>query len=289
MTEPTENRSRAVVLGAGGLAGTAWMAGLAAGLRRVDVDLAAADLIVGTSAGAIVGAMLTTGADLDRLATGTRPPEAREAGPPVDPTRLAELFALLGEERLDPAEARRRAGQFAVTADAGPEQTHLARTGALIGARDWSDRPLLVTAVDTETGDPAVWDAASGVPLRSAVASSTALPGVFPPITINGRRYMDGGLRSGTNADLAAGARVLVVIEPLAHMFPRDALRREIDAVGASAVVTIVPDPAAVAAFGENPFDRAAWEPTYQAGVRQAPEAADRLRGAWQQAAVGAG
>ncbi|WP_420709235.1 patatin-like phospholipase family protein [Streptomyces sp. NRRL B-3648] len=58
---------------------------------------------------------------------------------------------------------------------------------------------------------------ASGVPLPSAVAASTAFPGIYPPITIKGRRYMDGSLQSATNAGLAAGARTLVVIDPQAH------------------------------------------------------------------------
>ena len=58
----------ALVLGPGGPVGTAWLAGLAAGLRREGVDLGAAGLIVGTSAGAIVGAILASGGDLGRLA-----------------------------------------------------------------------------------------------------------------------------------------------------------------------------------------------------------------------------
>ena len=58
----------AVVLGPGGPVGTAWLAGLAAGLRHEGVDLGAADLIVGTSAGAIVGAILASGGDPGRLA-----------------------------------------------------------------------------------------------------------------------------------------------------------------------------------------------------------------------------
>jgi NTE family protein len=279
--ETAGHGGRAVVLGGGGVVGTAWMAGLAAGLRRAGVDLGDADLIVGTSAGAIIGAVLTTGADLDLLATARRPPDT--AGTPVDPARLAELFGVLGDQSLPPEEARRRAGRFALAAEVGPERTHLDRMAALIGSPDWSDRALLVTAVDTESGDLAVWHARSGVPLLSAVASSTSVPGVFPPITIDGRRYMDGGLRSGTNADLAAGARVLVVIEPLAHLFPREPLHREIDAVGADVVVTVSPDTSAVAAFGANPFEAAAWEPCYQAGARQAPEVAERLRAGWPQ------
>ncbi|MEU0003628.1 patatin-like phospholipase family protein [Streptomyces sp. NPDC006314] len=71
-----------------------------------------------------------------------------------------------------------------------------------------------------ETGEQKVFDRASGASLPSAVAASTAFPGIYPPITINGRRYMDGSLQSATNAGLAAGARILVVIDPQAHLFP---------------------------------------------------------------------
>ncbi|MEV6207907.1 patatin-like phospholipase family protein [Kitasatospora sp. NPDC051914] len=60
---------------------------------------------------------------------------------------------------------------------------------------------LLITAVDAETGEQEVFDRASGAPLASAVAASTAFPGIYPPITVGGRRYMDGSLRSATNAD----------------------------------------------------------------------------------------
>jgi NTE family protein len=72
--------------------------------------------------------------------------------------------------------------------------------------RDWPDRALLITAVDEPR--PAsfrVFDRAAGVPLVRAVAASCAVPGVWPPVTIDGRRNMDGGIRSAANADLAAG------------------------------------------------------------------------------------
>ncbi|MFI5983649.1 patatin-like phospholipase family protein [Streptomyces sp. NPDC051555] len=79
---------RALVLGPGGLVGTAWTAGLAAGLRRAGVEFGEADLIVGTSAGAIVGALLATDQDLDRLAVPVRPPGTPAQRPVVDPAVL---------------------------------------------------------------------------------------------------------------------------------------------------------------------------------------------------------
>ena len=62
-----------------------------------------------------------------------------------------------------------------------------------------------ITLWSTADGSLVQWQRSSGVPLPLAVASSCAVPWVYPPVTINGRRYMDGGARSATNADLAAG------------------------------------------------------------------------------------
>ncbi|WP_406193310.1 patatin-like phospholipase family protein [Kitasatospora sp. NBC_01560] len=271
---------RALALGAGGPVGAAWMAGLACGLRRGGVDLGEADLIVGTSTGAIVGAVLATGQDPGRLATPVTPADGRP--PQVDGRRLGEAFAVLGDAAADPAEAWRRVGRIALAADTGPEQAHVARMRALAGADHWPDRQLLITVMDAETGEPGVFDRAGGAPLPSAVAAGTAFPGIYPPITLNGRRYMDGSLRSATNARLAAGARTLVVIDPQAHLFPRELLHQELAVAAAHTVVTVEPDPASIRAFGPNLNDRTAWEPAYGAGLRQAADEAGRLRVAWE-------
>ncbi|MEU8591625.1 patatin-like phospholipase family protein [Streptomyces sp. NPDC048664] len=273
---------RALVLGAGGPVGAAWMAGLACGLRYDRVDLSEADLIVGTSTGAIIGAVLATGQDPSRLAAPVRPADTGTTPPQVDGHRLGEAFAVLGNAASDPAEARRRVGQIALAADTGPEQAHIIRMRALADADQWPDGQLLIPGTDAETGEQKVFDRASGAPLPFAVAASTAFPGIYPPITINGRRYMDGALHSATNAQLAAGARTLVVIDPQAHLFPRELLHRELAFVAAYTVVTIEPDLASIRTFGSDLNDRAAWEPAYQAGLRQAADVAEQLRPAWK-------
>ncbi|GAA2228787.1 patatin-like phospholipase family protein [Kitasatospora cystarginea] len=271
---------RVLVLGPGSHVGTAWMAGLAYGLRRDGVDLGEADLIVGTSAGAIVGALLATGQDPGRLATSARPAAHRlEAAP----GRMGAVFSVLGDRSLEPGEARRRVGRLALEGiDPQAEEALIAGRAALIGADAWPERRLLITAVCATTGEPVVWDRDSGVPLVPAVAASSTFPGAAPPVVIDGRRYMDGALRAGTNADLAAGARTLVVVEPMAHLFPREPLNQQLAAVGADAVVTIGPDPASVRAFGSDPGDLAAWEPAYRAGLRQAGDVGAQLRSAWR-------
>lgn len=89
---------------------------------------------------------------------------------------------------------------------------------------------------------------------------------------------MDGGLSSGTNADLAVGARTAVVVDPQAHLFPREPLHRELTAADAGNAVMISPDQAAVDDFGPDLSDRKVWQPAYRAGVRQAAATAERLR-----------
>jgi NTE family protein len=272
--------TRALVLGGGGVVGTAWMTGLVSGLRRAGVDLAEADVIVGTSAGSIVGTMLATGQDFDS-ATPAPPGDRGGSAPQPDRGRLVEVFAILADTTLEPAEARRRVGQIALAAETIPEQAHIAGISALITAQEWPERELLITAVDVETGELKVWGRDGAAPLRTAVASSCALPGVSPPVTVDGRRYMDGGIGSGTNADVATGTDVLVVVEPLAHLFSREPLERELAAVGAGTVVTINPDQAAVEAFGPDLGNWAAWQPAREAGLRQAASTAERVRAAW--------
>lgn len=260
-----------VVLGPGGVLGTAWSAGLAAGLRRQGFDLGKADLIVGTSAGAIVGAMLAAGQDLDRLAA--LPEGDREPVVTTDHERLNEVFAVLGDSTLDQATALVRVGRLALAAETGAEEAYVARMERLIGTREWPVGRLLIPAVDVDTGEPLVWDSSSGVSLATAVASSSAFPANAPPITINGRRYMDGALRSGTNADLAGDSETVIFMEPLAHLFTTNTPPEP-------TAVRLVPDSAAQKALGD-PNDRARWSSAYRAGVRQADEAAELIAPVW--------
>lgn len=262
----------AVVLGPGGLVGTAWLLGLAAGLRRNGVDLADADLIVGTSAGAIAGAILATGGDPHRLATPFGPSGLPGSQPSPDPRLIAEVFTTLGDRGLDPAEARSRVGRIALTAPTVPEDVHVASMRSLIGPVGWPQRRLLITAVDLETGQPVVWDHTSGVPLPVAVAASCAMPAAYPPVTIGGRRYIDGALGGGSHVHLAA-ADAIVIIEPLAHWFGSSAVPD-----GAALAARVVPDEAAQNAFGPDLGDRTRWQPAYQAGMNQAPDAVTRIR-----------
>ncbi|MEU0008290.1 patatin-like phospholipase family protein [Streptomyces sp. NPDC006314] len=277
-TDGMHDLDRVLVLGPGGRLGTAWTAGLTAGLRSFGVDLGEADLIVGTSAGAIVGAVIATGQDPARLATVRRFANASSAPHRPDPAVTGAVFAVLSDPGLDPADARRRVGRIALeTVDAEAENQLLAQRAALIAADSWPRRPLLIPAVDAESGEPIVWDATAGVPLVRAVAASSAFPGIEPPVAVDGRRYLDGALRAGTNTDLAGDARSVVVVDPLAHRHPHPT---------ADGAHILAPDPAVVRLLDAEQSDPEAWKAAYQAGEDQAGAAAEGLRAHWRPASA---
>ncbi|WP_433497210.1 patatin-like phospholipase family protein [Sphaerimonospora sp. CA-214678] len=273
--------TNALVLGGGGVAGIAWMAGIVTGLRREGVDLGTADRIIGTSAGSVVGTLIATGADLEQAITRQRDVDTGPA-PAIDLDATAQSFAVLADTTIEPVERLRMVGRMALDARVDHAADRLAAVGERLPVKEWPDRELLITSVDTETGEFVVWTRESGVPLVLAVASSCAVPMIFPPVEIGGRRYMDGGVRSATSADLAAGATTVIVLEPLGHLTPRAALEAELEKSGASRTHVIHPDDATIAVFGEDVLDPALWGPAFKAGLAQSPLSAGPLRDLWK-------
>lgn len=274
----------ALVLGGGGITGIAWETGLLKGLRDAGADVTGADLIVGTSAGSVVGAQIATGVPLDELygrqlqAVNTATERAPDIGP------LTEFFsAARSSSTQDWAKPTREVlawiGEQARAAATRPsEENRLEVVMARLPIHDWPERRLLVTAVDTEDGSFVVWDRTSGVALPLAVASSCAVPWIYPPVTINGRRYMDGGVRSTTNADVAAGYEVVLIVAPMGAVMTA-ALDEEVAELreAGSAVDVISPDQAALDAIGPNPLDPARRLAAAVAGLAQAESVAETI------------
>jgi NTE family protein len=138
--------------------------------------------------------------------------------------------------------------------------------------------------VDADTGEFATFDSGSGVDLVDAVGASCAVPGVWPPVTINGRRWMDGGMRSPANADLAAGYDRVVVVAPIMRgMRPMPSVPDQVAELCRSvqAVAMVAPDAAAVAAFGRNMLDPRTRAPSARAGYAQAAAALADVAAVW--------
>ncbi|MEV4533979.1 patatin-like phospholipase family protein [Asanoa sp. NPDC049518] len=274
---------RALVCGGGGVTGIAWEFGMLAGLAEAGVDLTAADLVIGTSAGSFVGTGIASGVPVEDLyASQLAPPEtgtpARLGWGPMASWVWAAATSRTAER------AAARVGAMALRAPTMPEDRRRAAIAARMPAAVWPERDLRIVAVDAGSGRTAVFTRDSGVDLVDAVGASCAVPGVWPPVTIDGRRYVDGGVRSATNVDLAVGHDRVVLLAPIARALGRHhRLDRQLATLrrsGAS-VVVVTPDAAARRAIGRNVLDPAARAPSARAGRAQAAAEAARVTAVW--------
>ncbi|PPJ23106.1 patatin [Nocardia nova] len=274
---------RALVIGGGGVAGIAWANGVIAGLADAGLDLTAADVYIGTSAGANVAAQLTSGLTPEELFRRQIDPALQSVEIVPEGNPLEGVWETIGQiitaSDGDMAAARRRLGNLALAAETVPESARRAVIESRLPVHQWPRQRLLITAVDAGTGEPHIFDRDSGVALVDAVTASSAVPLVWPAHTVDGVRYTDGGVRTSVNADLAAGFGRVLIIAPL----PDPALEGEIAGLAerGARVESIVPDEAAVAAFGANPLDTASRVPSAHAGRVQGKSAAARIAGLW--------
>ncbi|WP_431781252.1 patatin-like phospholipase family protein [Streptomyces chumphonensis] len=300
----------ALVLGGGGMTGIGWETGLLAGLAEAGCDVSDADVVIGTSAGSLVGAQITSGlCTLDELyarqlgsarprpqpgAQGHSAPasraqaSARDGGQRhaarVGPVTLGR-FALAFRRSRSAADLGVRLGRIALAAPTHDVADQRTVIGKRLPSQRWPQRRLLVTAVDAESGAFRVFDADGGAELVDAVAASCAVPGVWPPVAIGGRRFLDGGARSLVNADLAEGCERVIVLAPMHRAVgPMPTLRDQVEGLRAAGteVAVVIPDAAARAAFGRNPLDPARRGPAARAGRAQAAACVDAVAAVWR-------
>ncbi len=275
---------KALVLGGGGVTGIAWEIGILAGLADRGIDLTDADVVIGTSAGSVVGVDVRSGKSMAELyQIQTRPPGATEVLAKMGlPVLLKWLGAMVFTRK--PTVARARVGAMALRARTESEEVRRRVIESRLPTFEWPAGKLKITAVDAVTGKFAIFDSASGVSLVDAVGASCAVPGIWPPVTIDGRRYVDGGVRSAANADVAAGCDQIVVIAPLVQGFGvLESVASQVRRLGElGARVTVVrPDKAAVAAIGRNVLDPARRPDAARAGFTQAASEAAAISAIW--------
>jgi NTE family protein len=255
------------------------------GLAESGVDLLNADVVVGTSAGAVVASQVTGQRSIEDLyASQLAPPSGADAARMgiMATFRFVAAMAQPGSQER----ARARLGRAAIRARTLPEAERYEVIKSLMKSDLWPERPrLLITSVNAETGEFVVFDKDSGVSLTRAVAASCAVPLVWPPVTIKGKRFIDGGVRSVANVDLAKGYRRVVVIAPITQSLRRadrpasqlGKLQRE---NGVHAAL-LSPDAASRSAIGSNVLDPAHRAPCAQAGRAQGVTEAEQIRAVW--------
>src|SRR4051812_20691874 len=294
----------ALVLGGGGAAGQAWQIGVIAGLAEAGLDLTeAADLVVGTSSGATSAAWVRSGippAELlaSVLSEPVRPARQKPQRPPsAPPSALFERMRAIGAAATSAADLQRAMGAFGLESDSDfpPEVAEQRRTmvASRLPRHEWPDRPMIVVALDAHTGQVVTFDRDSGVDLVDAVTAGTALPGGTPTVSINGTRYINGGVRSAENADLASGYANVLVLSPFGgrsgplpegqfeglRRFPDTELPGQVEALRrqGSNVEVITPDADSLSAMGTNQMDLATRIPAARAGFAQGKREATRV------------
>lgn len=286
----TGRPSHAIVLGGGGISGIAWEAALLAGLLHSGLPLEEADAF-GTSAGSVVASYLLSGRlrpeALTALMEMSFEPEGDHGHEALafDSLAFIDMKAGLATGAADEQETRRRLGRYALEHPvSAPVEVWVESIGALL-PEDWPSGRLGVTAVDAKDGTFRVFEKGDGVPLVQAVAASCTVPTVYPLVTIEGRPYMDGGMRSSTNADVADGYDKVLVVScgPEAPTSPYGptldealvTLRREAD------VYLVEPDETTLEIFARNVLDPANRTPAAAAGWAQAEAVAAELAAFW--------
>lgn len=275
---------RGLVLGGGGITGIAWETGLLLGLQDLGVDVTDADVVVGTSAGSVVGAQITTGITLGDLfdyqvSTPKPAPLAR-----ISPVVMLGFARALIRARGDLEAFGRNVGRFSERRAAAGKLPSLEERFAAIRERlpiqEWEPGGRLqVTAVDVGSGALRVFDGTDGVSLVEAVAASCAVPGVYPPVPIGGRSYIDGGARSGSNADLVADCDRVLAFTPVDRS--TGPLKTAGELLGSTPHLVVSPDAASLTAIGKNVLDPAQRAASARAGREQAAAVAPLAREIW--------
>jgi len=266
-----------VVLGSGGVLGIAWSIGVIAGLAGKGMRINEIGLWIGTSAGAVVAAKLANQIPVTQLLQEQTSGQAaaQETLRPYDQRTVdAKDQKLFDNVQGDLLLARQRIGAWAQRSDTPTWEARQRIIAQRLKGLDWPRTALRIVSVNARTGEAKIWDRNSGISLTDAVAASCAVPGVWPVVPLQGEPYMDGAVRSSTNADLARGCKRVLVISPQGYGERNPIsghLHAEVDALrthGAS-VHVIAPDANCLQAMGPNILDPSRCAAVAQAGYAQ--------------------
>ena len=277
-----------VVFGGGGIWGVAWMAGLVMGLADEGVDLTHARAFIGTSAGSIIGSQIAHGYSPTELFARQMDPTRQPGGSPQPNDGLSQLIALMQRPWENPEARTTAVAELALNTQPSSLPESPADIAERLGvpSNEWPARELSVTAVDIATCELNVFHSQTGIGLIEAVAASCAVPGVRPPIRIQGRLYMDGDLwHNPENAHLARSERSVLVVSPFGARTPATPLSLHADVEdlrqSGSRVVLIAADNQALATLTPlGPLDPSVRTSAAEAGRAQGHREIEKLH-AW--------
>ena len=273
---------RALVLGGGGITAIAWEFGLLRGLVNAGIHLDDADEVIGTSAGSVVGAHLLSGNDDGDI----------EAYKRLEDPELGGSFTLPGMLRSAPRvmrarghlARRRQVGAAAIAAVPGGGEERVALLRRHLDIDGWPPGRLRITAMNVRTGRVEVFDKDSAVDVVRAIAASCAVPFVWPAVDINGTPYLDGGVRSPTNADLVeqpSATSVLALVPLQLPLARHQSITAELRRAAVARSLILKPDANAQAAIGRRILDPRRAEASFIAGVNQGEIVARQVHGFW--------
>ncbi len=259
---------RAIAFGGGGEWFLAWMLGYATGLAQEGVDLAQADVTLGTSAGSIVGAAIKGGKLIEVSETlrklGADPDQANKLlSISVGAQSQVRAQSVMGATTEITKDSLNQIGRAAMAAHNSPVDKYILSLNAILGLDSW---PIghHTTATDCYTGQSLIVSEANGIPISVAAAASSSLPGVNGPTWLGDQFCMDGGVSDSSTHGLAlTGAKFVLIIgmfdfeaHPPEHVNPAFGIAeriapgtaqreaRELRAQGSTVHVTIAgPDP----------------------------------------------
>lgn len=305
-----------LVLAAGGIAGSAWLTGALIALQaQTGWDPAEADIILGTSAGSLIGSMSAAGIEPRRMAELVIGESAEHTV--EQPARLAAActgteFTLAcalppigpGSWRLALSSLLHPGSHTPAALVSGLLPRGMLSTDPIVQVvervihRDWPRHDAFwAVACDYGNGERAVFGRAGSPepPIGRAVAASCAVPGFYHPVTIGTRRYVDGGMCSASNLDLLndADLDLVICLSPMSSNVParglagglaanvrklvRRQLHGQVQALRARGTEVAVVEPTSrdLELMGTNPMARS---PTLEIVRRAQEEAAISLR-----------
>ena len=282
-----DSLEHAIVLGGGGSLAIGWELGYLLTLSNQCIDVRHADLMIGTSGGAQAATGLTSDKSFDVIYDEQIAPKSNETPPVKDMSGIFERYAQIQEHSKSPKEWIENYSVYALEDHKFNESVHITRLEHRIKGIEWPSN-LMITAINARKAERVALTSDSQVNLHRAMASSGSLPGVWPATTIEGDKHFDGGCHSMENADLAKGAKKVLILAtnlPISTPYKLEDAIKELEESGAK-VKLITPSKAVfdkLNELGGNTVDPSIRPDIFKAGEAQALEDVEKIRSFWNE------